>query len=79
MLMRVRSEGPGPRAGTVDLNKAPPRAPPELITSSISPLHVRACPDLPVTWPPRDTGMRWPRIKLDRFQHRTSLQVAAPG
>ena len=60
-------------------DNAPPPAPAELITSSVSPRHVRARPDLPVTWPPRDTGMRWPRTKLDRFQHRTSLQVAAPG
>ena len=47
--MRVRSQGPGPRAGAVDLNNTPPRALAEVITSSISPLHVRACPDLPVT------------------------------
>jgi len=34
--MRVRSQGPGPRAGTADLNNAPPPAPADHVIRSIA-------------------------------------------
>jgi len=77
--MRVRSQGPDSRAGAVDLNNAPPQR--QLSWSryqfprgtcanvqtclSRDPHAILECAD--------------PGAKLDRFQHGTSLQVAAPG
>jgi len=70
--VRVRCQGPGPRAGTADLNNAPPPAPADhVIRSTAARARMsRLARHVTLT---RYWNALNPGAKLDRFQHRTSL------